>query len=212
VNRERSEQSELETMKRNAWSKNAYLVPRWCAKGAMALLFILTAIAAQAQSNLPSEYQLKAAFLFNFAKFIEWPQHAFPSPQSPFNICVFGKDPFGSSLDEALADKKIGDRSILIQRPKDKLELRHCQIAFVSSSETERVNDIVEGLQGVSVLLVGESEGFAESGGTIEFTLEQGHVRFSINPDAAEHANLRLSSKLLALAKIIHGTAHPRGG
>jgi hypothetical protein len=178
----------------------------------MAFFFIIAAVVAQAQSNSPSEYQLKAAFLFNFAKFIEWPQHAFATPQAPFTICVFGKDPFGSSLDEALADKKIGDRSILIQRPKDKMELRHCQIAFVSSSETERVADIVEGLQGTSVLLVGESGGFAESGGTIEFMLEQGHVRFSINPDAAEHANLRLSSKLLALAKIVHGTSHPRGG
>lgn len=152
------------------------------------------------------------AFLFNFAKFIEWPQNAFVSPQSPFAICVFGKDPFGSFLDEVLANKTIGDRPISIHRPKDKMELRYCQIVFVSSSEAGRVADIAENLQGTHVLLVGESDGFAESGGMIEFTLEQGRVRFSINRDAAEHANLHFSSKLLALAKIVHGAARPGGG
>jgi hypothetical protein len=142
----------------------------------------------------------------------EWPQGAFATAQSPFAICIFGKDPFGNSLDEALASKTIADRPIVIQRTKDKMELRQCQMVFVSHSEAERVADVVAQLEGTNVLLVGESEGFAESGGMIEFTLEQGRVRFSINPDAAEHANLRLSSKLLALAKIVHGAAHPRGG
>jgi len=179
----------------------------------MILLFIIgSALPAQGQASSPSEYQLKAAFLFNFAKFIEWPQDAFAGPQSPFAICVFGKDPFGNSLDEVLANKTVGDRSISIQRTKAIAELRHCQIVFVSHPETERVADIVGALEGTNVLLVGESEGFAASGGMIEFTLEQGRVRFSINPDAAEHANLRFSSKLLALAKIVHGVNHPRGG
>lgn len=150
--------------------------------------------------------------MFNFAKFIEWPQGAFAGPQSPFTICVFGKDPFGSSLDEALANKTVGDRPISIQRPKDKMELKHCQIVFFSRTETEHIAEILGTLQGSNVLLVGESEGFAESGGMIEFTLEQGRVRFSINPDAAEHANLRFSSKLLALAKIVHGAARAGGG
>ena len=170
---------------RNASAKSAHGFCRWRETGMMILLLIAGS---------------------------EWPQGAFATAQSPFAICIFGKDPFGNSLDEALASKTIADRPIVIQRTKDKMELRQCQMVFVSHSEAERVADVVAQLEGTNVLLVGESEGFAESGGMIEFTLEQGRVRFSINPDAAEHANLRLSSKLLALAKIVHGAAHPRGG
>ena len=159
-------------------------------------------------SKFAEEYQLKAAFLFNFAKLIEWPLTAFADLQSPFTIGVFGKDPFGSSLDEAFANKNIGDRPIVMQRLKDKTELRHCHVVFVSSSEAELVANIVESLQGTNVLLVGESAGFAEAGGVIEFTREDKYVRFTINPDAGGRASLKISSRLTALAKIVHEVGH----
>jgi hypothetical protein len=163
-------------------------------------------------SEFVEEYQLKAVSLFNFAKLIEGPLGAFADLQSPFTICVFGKDPFGSSLDDALANKNIGDRPIVIQRPKDKTELWNGHMVFVSSSSTKRIANIVGSLQETNVLLVGDSPRFAESGGTIGLTLEGNYVRFTINTDAADRASLKISSRLIALAKIVHDREHSNGG
>jgi hypothetical protein len=167
---------------------------------------------ACAQANEPSEYQLKAAFLFNFAKFIDWPPGSFPSPRSPFTICVLGQDPFGHALDDILHGKMIRDQPLAFQRLKDKTEARSCQIVFVSSSESTHLADILESLRGANVLLVGETTGFASSGGTIEFALDgDNHLRFTINTDAADRAGLKVSSKLLALAKVVRGEGHSKG-
>jgi hypothetical protein len=160
---------------------------------------------ALAQTKPPSEYEVKAAFLFNFAKFIDWPPGTFESQRSSFAICILGKDPFGRSIDDALQGKSISDHSVSILRVKDAAEGQHCQIMFVATSEPRGIAEILDRLQGANVLLVGESEGFAASGGTIQFTLEDNHVRFLINTDAAGRAGLKVSSKLLALAKIVHG-------
>ena len=147
---------------------------------------------------------MKTAFLFNFAKFIEWPPSSFATPQSPFTFCVLGQDPFGSILTDTLQGKVIRDRPLAVRRLKDKSEARSCQIVFVSSSESPHLPEIVETLRGGNVLLVGETNRFAASGGTIEFTLEDDRVRFAINTDAAGRSGLKFSSKLLALAKLVH--------
>jgi hypothetical protein len=165
-----------------------------------------------AQVNTLGEYELKAAFLFNFAKFIDWPSSSFASPQSPFTLCVLGEDPFGHALDDNLQGKMIGDRHLTIQRLKDKTEARRCQEVFVSSSEGMHMAEIIESLRGTNVLLVGEAKGFAASGGIIEFTLEDNHVRFTINTDAADRAGLKFSAKLLTLAKLVHDEGHSKGG
>jgi YfiR/HmsC-like len=175
------------------------------------MLVIFNTHVIEAQTNSPSEYQLKAAFLFNFAKFVNWPTNSFADPHS-FAICVLGKDPFGHLLEDALLNKTIADRSVVIERLKDKSEMRRCQTVFVSSSESAHLPEIFESLLGANVLLVGETTGFAASGGIIEFTLEDGHVRFTINTDAADRAGLKLSAKLLALAKIVHDEGHSKGG
>jgi hypothetical protein len=167
---------------------------------------------AWSQSNANTGYEIKAAFLFNFAKFIDWPPSSFSTPQSPYTICILGRDPFGNVLDETLKGKTIGDRPLAVRRLTDKAEARHCQIAFVSSSETAHLVEIVGSLQGANVLLVGESNGFAAMGGTIEFTLEDNHVRFAINTDAANRSGMKFSSKLLALAKIVHDEGRSKGG
>jgi hypothetical protein len=164
--------------------------------------------AARTQTNPPSDYQLKAAFLFNFAKFIDWPNSSFISPQSPFTICILGQDPFGSVLDDTLKRKTIGGRPIAVRRLKDKTDGRQCQMVFVSSSESGHLAEIIGSLQAANVLLVGESNRFAVSGGTIELTLEDNHIRFKINTDAADRSGLTVSSKLLALAKIVHDEGH----
>jgi hypothetical protein len=174
------------------------------------VLFILSfsfplvyAAASFAELNGPSEYQIKAAFLYNFAKFIEWPTSTFRDPKQPMGICVFGRDPFGHALEEALYGKSIGSRSVFLGRTQQIPELARCQVVFVSAAESSHVMEIVNGLRGHSALLVGESEGFASSGGAIQFVLDQNRVRFAINPDAANRAGLKISSKLLALATIV---------
>jgi len=163
-----------------------------------------------AQAKPPTEYEIKAAFLYNFAKFVEWPSSAFKGPKQPLAICVIGRDPFGQALEDALSGKSIGDHPVSLAHSKDLGELAACQIVFVSTTESPRLLEILARLRGHGVLLVGEAEGFATAGGTIQFVLEQNRVRFAINPDAADRAGLKISSKLLALALIVHD-AGPNG-
>jgi hypothetical protein len=159
---------------------------------------------AWGQVSETTGYEVKAALLFNFAKFVDWPPSSFASPKSPFTICVWGNDPFGRVLDDTLQGKLIGSRNVAVQRLKNNAEARRCQMVFVSASESIHEQEIIESLPGANVLLVGETNGFAASGGTIEFTLEDNHIRFTINTDAADQAGLRFSAKLLALAKVVH--------
>jgi hypothetical protein len=169
-----------------------------------ALLQVISFARSAVPADSLNEYQVKAAFLFNFAKFIDWPDDTYSSPQAPFAICVLGKDPFGPTLDESLAGKTMNDHPVTVLRLKERSAARHCQMVFISSTESPNYGVIFESLRGASVVLVGETEGFAASGGTIEFFLDQDHVRFAINPETARRANLKFSSRLLALAKIVH--------
>jgi hypothetical protein len=174
---------------------------------AFALLFsaVLTgATALQAQSKVATEYEIKAAFLYNFAKFVDWPPSAFNDPKQPMGICVYGRDLFGHALEDILLGKSIGDHPVLLGRAKQVSDLAGCQIIFLTASETPRLPEIIAFQGSRNVLIVGESEGFAAAGGTIQFVLDQNRVRFVINPDAAERAGLKISSKLLALAVIVH--------
>jgi hypothetical protein len=162
--------------------------------------------------NSASEYQVKAAFLFNFAKFIDWPPGSFAGPQSPFSICILGADPFGKAIDQTLRGQTIRGRAVVVLRMQDPAQLRHCRMGFVSASEQGRLPRILQAIRGSSVLLVGESPGFAAAGGMIQFQMQDNRIRFSINPDAAERAGLRLSSQLLALATIIHDPSEKGSG
>jgi hypothetical protein len=173
----------------------------------MILLGLLPA--ERLRATVLNEYQVKAAFLFNFAKFVDWPDGTYATPRAPFAICILGKDPFGSTLDELLSGKSMENHPVSILRLRDRTEGRHCQMVFVSSSETRNYAEIIEALRGASVLIVGETDGFAASGGAIEFILEEDHVRFAINPEAARRAGLKCSSRLLALAKIVHDAPGP---
>jgi len=150
-----------------------------------------------------SEYEVKAAFLYNFAKFVEWPAEAFPDGNAPILVCIVGRDPFGDILNQTLLGKTVNGKPVIIQRGGITQDLRFCHIVFISSSERKRLAQIMQRLNGASVLTVSEIEGFAELGGIINFTLEGNKVRFEINVTSAERARLRISSKLLALAKAI---------
>jgi hypothetical protein len=169
-------------------------------------LILAPALPLQAQITQANEYQLKAAFLLNFAKFVDWPDKSFADAQAPFVVCVIGHDPFGSVLDDNLSGKSVRNRTVTVVRfpaTGSPEAARHCQIAFISSSEKIHLHDVIAAFQGQSVLLVGDADGFVESGGAIEFVLEEDHIRFVINPDAANRADLQVSSKLLALARIV---------
>ena len=174
-----------------------------------AMLFSMLAVLASASRPLaraqepaaPSEYELKAAFLYNFAKFVEWPSQVFPDPTAPFTIGIIGEDPFGDALEATVRNKTINGRQFVIKKTKSYSEFRTCQILFISSSERRRVADLLKALSGDSVLTVSEMDRFIQAGGMINFFMEGNKVRFEINPEPAKHAGLRISSKLLNLAK-----------
>ena len=166
-------------------------------------------IGGQAQSA--GEYQVKAAFLFNFAKFVEWPPDAFPHPDAPLQICVFGQDPFGVEFERSMVEKIVQSHKVKVAHPDDMSQARACQILFVSSSEKQRMRDILQGLQGASVLTVADTPNFIQAGGIINFVLDEDQVRFEINLKAAELAHLKLSARLLTVAKrVLPGD--PAGG
>jgi hypothetical protein len=156
-----------------------------------------------AQLRPSSEYELKAAFLFNFAKFVDWPPNSFAGPDAPFLVCVLGTDPFGGALDNALRGKVIAEHAASVSRIKRVADINGCQILFIAASESHLLPEVLAKIRGQYVLVIGESDDFASSGGAIQFTLEENRVRFFINPDAAGRAGLKISSKLLALAKIV---------
>jgi hypothetical protein len=146
-----------------------------------------------------SEYQVKAAFIYNFVKFVEWPPEP-GEPGDPISICVFGKDPFGSALERVVGGRNANGRPIEIRRPSGIAAAQSCQVLFVSSSESARLEAIFKSISSLSVLTVSEIGRFCERGGVIEFVVEEQRIRFRINVKAAALANLKISSKLLQLA------------
>jgi hypothetical protein len=156
-----------------------------------------------AQTNQASVYELNAAYLFNFAKFIEWPAGTFSDPSAPLVFAVAGEDPFGSILDRTLKGKKIGSRPIVIKRFKRVSDIEPCHILFVSSSLASKLPQVLEKLKGAPTVTVGESEGFARKGGVFRFLLMDNKVRFEINVDATRRLGLAVSAKLLQVAIVV---------
>lgn len=149
------------------------------------------------------EYEIKAAFIYNFAKFVEWPEDAFGRADAPLIIGIVGKDPFGKMIDHAVEGRRANGRTVEIKRVNWGAEVKLCHILFVSSSESGKMGQLSELVKNAPVLTIGETPGFASRGGIINFTEEEGKVRFEINVDAAKRARLTISSKLLSLAKVV---------
>jgi hypothetical protein len=170
------------------------------------VLFFITAILAllpQASAQEISEYQVKAAFLYNFTKFVDWPPQLGDNHGTPFAICVFGEDPFHGVLENMVEGKSVNGQALAVRHIKSVEGAQGCRIAFVSSSEKDRLRPILNALRGSEVLTVGDTEGFAEMGGVINFTLVDNRVRFQINLDAAKVQRLKISSRLLRLAQVV---------
>ena len=158
-------------------------------------------------SSPVSEYRVKAAFLYNFAKFIEWPAEAFSGGGAPIHLCLVGEDPFGPLLEQTIQGKTAQGREMRIKRLKEGEDIRACHILFVSFAEDKRLAQIMERLDGASVLTVGETRNFTRLGGVITLVLEDNKVRFEVNLQSAERARLKVSSKLLTLARVVRSEA-----
>jgi len=147
-----------------------------------------------------SEYEVKAAFLYKFANFVEWPSD---ERTSPLGICVLGQDPFGQALDSVVKGKSINGREFTIRRLKTRDAAGDCHILFIGASESRQLTPILTSLRGSPVLTVGDIAGFCENGGTINLVVSDKRVGLEINPTSAERAGLLLSSRLLSLARIV---------
>jgi uncharacterized protein DUF4154 len=172
-------------------------------------LFLITSPEALSQNEEGAEYPVKLAFLYNFTKFVEWPPGSYPAPRSPFLICIVGHDPFNQTLEAELRTRNVADHPLEVRTLKANDKLNACQIVFVPAPEKQQEDRIVSGLKGISTLTVGESEGFAVLGGIINFTVDSNKVHFEVNRIAADRAGLKLSSRLLSIAKLVQDQDQP---
>jgi hypothetical protein len=177
---------------------------------AAVLLLLLPVLLASAQRALAiadpgpiDEYQVKAAFLANFAYFVEWPPSAFESPTAPLIIGIVGEDPFGDGIDRLVEHKVIAGHQLQVRRFADAKAIGKSHLLFVAGSDRQLATKVLDIVRRTPVMTVGESEGFAQAGGVCNFTRTGARIGFEINVSAASRAGLSLSSRLLALARIV---------
>jgi YfiR/HmsC-like len=178
------------------------------------IAFIIAAptTSVTAQNSKPTEYRSKAHFLATFPSFVEWPEIAFPSKDSPFLICVRGDFSFGTSLAELARDASPHGKRVEVRWVHNDQELRSCHIAFISRSESKRYAKLLQLLDGSGVLTVGETPDFLERGGAISFSFEGEALQFEVNLVAADSAHLKINSRLLTLARrVVNRTGAAKG-
>jgi hypothetical protein len=167
------------------------------------VIFLAILIAQASLAQTPQvEYQIKATFLFNFAKYVEWPNQAFPHPDSPFMICLAG-DPFEGAVEQTVAGERLDGRPFIVKHIVLGDNVRECHMLYIAASEARRSGEMIGAVRNLPILTVGEPEDFINTGGMIRFTENAHRIRFQINPDAAERASLKVSSRLLRLADIV---------
>jgi YfiR/HmsC-like len=168
---------------------------------AIPLAALLLARAMQGQSV--EENNMKAAILYNLAKFVEWPSSTFRNPTDPIVACVLGDTSFGRSLDRELNGKLLDDRKFVIRHVSEIRQASGCQILMFATSERKGWRSVLSELPAVGLLTVGEADGFASDGGVVNLRVESGKVRIQINVEAAKSEGLQISSRLLSLAQIV---------
>jgi hypothetical protein len=164
-----------------------------------------------AVSQTLNEDQIKAGYLFNFTRFVEWPAQAFATATSPMIVCVVGDSPLTNLLTDAAAGKVVNGRTVSVKPLKASDEFRGCNLLFVGSAQARGAERILERLKEMSVLSVGEAPGFAEAGGVINFFTQDNKVKVEINLDAATHSNLKINAKLIAVSRLV-STRPTKGG
>jgi len=169
---------------------------------AIPLLCLLYAPNAESESAVAPEYVVKAGFLYNLTKFVQWPEGTFRTPDERIKICIIGDDPFGNALD-AIEGKVSQHRKVIVKRYEDYASASGCHIAFICDSEKDNIDAVLNRYKGNPVLTVSDMEGFASKGGIISLFMKEGRVRLRVNMDAARHSNLTISSFILELAEIV---------
>ena len=164
---------------------------------------ILVASASALPASPTSEYQVKAAYLFNFGQFVEWPVQAYDSPSAPFVIGVVGEDPFGKTLDEAIAGESLGGHPLVVKRFRNIEDISACNILFIGRSESARLDETLKAMKGRSVLTVTDITGAEQRGAIIVLVNDNNRIRMRINVAAAKASNLVISSKLLRPAEVV---------
>ena len=171
---------------------------------AVAAAWVFLAIPAlQAQNPRPTDYEVKAAYLYNFGRFIEWPGKVTAAQGGSFTVCVLGRDPFGPRLDATLAGETIGGKTIVAKRISNADESGNCRILFLSLTDESRLDKIIADLDKKAVLTVSDAPQFVTRGGMIQFVLEGNRIRFEVNLAATRRAGLSLSSELLKVATAV---------
>jgi hypothetical protein len=176
---------------------------RLCATFIFALILAVPPIVGTgfAGETQPTEYQLKAAYIYHFAQFVDWPASAFPQPNSPIIIGILGKNPFGNSLEQTVEGKVLNNHPLTIREFHSLEEMTNtCQILFICQSEKSRLQEIFAAVAKTSTLTVGEVSHFTEDGGMVNFVIENDKIRFQINEINVDKAGLKMSFKLLSLA------------
>lgn len=168
------------------------------------VLGVVAALSAGRASAAADEFSLKAAFLFNFTRFVEWPADTFSGPDDGFRICVYGNDPFGPRLD-ALARRNVGERAIEIVRPTTVDDLPRCQIAYLGAGTPNGVENAAIGNRAPNTLTVASDAAFARDGGMVALVTTGGRVRLHVNLASIRQSPLRVSAKLLEVSEVRHG-------
>lgn len=177
---------------------------------AICVALACAAMPAPAQERTLDEYQIKALFIFNLVQFVEWPAGAHQTPDSPIRIGILGDNPFSGTLVAATKNEKVNGRALSVEQITEPTALSDCHVVFVSRSERGRLQAILDVVARRPVLTVGDTPGFAERGGIINFYREGEKVRFELNRSAAHAANLKLSSQLIRLGKQVGGAGGGR--
>lgn len=167
----------------------------------LAVCLLLMPLEMLGQVSATTEYRAKASFLSNFPSFVEWPPNVFSSPNAPFLICVFGDFSFGTSLAENTRGITVHGRRVDIKWAHKEAELHACQILFISRSDAKSYTKVLDTVKGDSVLTVGETPGFLEAGGAVFFSFQEQALQFEVNLPAVDGAHLKMSSRLLSLAR-----------
>lgn len=184
----------------------------WKFTSAVIVMFALLPISIlRAQQPKVSEYQLKAIYLYNFGRFVQWPPNSTTTKGDTFPICVLGQDPFGPRLDTTLAGETLDGKQLAVKRISAVQDAGGCRILFISSTEENHLKEILTALDESSILTVSDMPAFSRRGGMIQFVLEGDKVRFEINLTKAESAKLTLSSELLKVATTVRRTARQGG-
>jgi hypothetical protein len=175
-------------------------------------LFLVCAIvAAQIHGQTVEDTEVKAAYLYNFAKFVEWPAGVFSNPTTPLAICVIGDEHMSEVLERVVFGKKLSGRPLEIRRPQSQKDFKFCHIMFVGFTDKEHTVEILDVLRGSSVLTVGQDHQFLPLGGMINLTLDHSVIRLEIAPQASQAVGLKISSRLLAVARTVN-SGHAGGG